>query len=109
MEISNFNENYTRNFIFDLATIPLVQSLAVAAFMDLRHEAAQIQCDAGCNEGSIISEFIRSPAIFQSVQSKDVAHELPYSLKNPFSGLLHRRNFTSMLSALWKRFIISRM
>lgn len=111
MEISNVNENYTQNFILDRLTVPLARKLAVAAFIDLRPEAAQMQDfkthDTIYNAGSIISEVcMQSPAISQSVRS--IAPEISDSFESPDTGFQPWRSFTSMLSAAWKKLLPGR-
>ncbi|VVB90699.1 Uncharacterised protein [uncultured archaeon] len=113
MRRSKNKDKYTQNLILGHFTMPLARNLAVAAFMDIRPETAQMQgiktCDTAYNEGSIISEYdIRSPSISQSVERKDEVPEIIDPLEKRYIGLHQCRNFMSILSATCRKFIISK-
>ncbi|VVB90749.1 Uncharacterised protein [uncultured archaeon] len=109
IEINNYIENYSQNFVLDWLTLPLARSLAVAVFMEQRPPAQMKDIKNPSpthNEGSLIIESdARSPALSQTMKSKDEVAKVTESLKSRYIGLLQWRNFMSMLSAIWKKML----
>ena len=126
-ETANIYESHTKNFTPNNLTIPLARKLAVAAFIDSRSEAEQIQGfktdDAIHNAGNIITEYyMRSPVIscvLSDTQKSDIGSPANFKVPVPSIrnsarshdytlGLRVWRSLISILLLTWKNLLGSK-